>query len=137
MTRRPPTSTLFPYATLFRSRRERGGGPPSPAPPGHGSGAPRCRSRAGIARGGLCGRRAEARAAPPAHARTGPGGVPLGAADPVAHHGRSRVGRIRWPPRPRTGRGVTRALRIVLGSLLVLAFTLPAVGQQKKDGADL
>ncbi len=33
---------------------------------------------------------------------------------------------------------MTRALRIVLGSLLlVLASTLPAVGQPKKDGADL
>src|SRR3712207_1532458 len=26
MIRRPPRSTLFPYTTLFRSRRERGGG---------------------------------------------------------------------------------------------------------------
>src|SRR5437016_6541220 len=26
MTRRPPVSTLFPYTTLFRSRRARGGG---------------------------------------------------------------------------------------------------------------
>src|SRR5438132_8992929 len=26
MTRRPPRSTLFPYTTLFRSRRDRGGG---------------------------------------------------------------------------------------------------------------
>src|SRR3712207_8691650 len=31
MIRRPPRSTLFPYTTLFRSRRRLGGGPtPSP-----------------------------------------------------------------------------------------------------------
>src|SRR2546426_4966373 len=28
MIRRPPRSTLFPYTTLFRSRRDRGRGPP-------------------------------------------------------------------------------------------------------------
>src|SRR2546430_12270934 len=37
MIRRPPRSTLFPYTTLFRSRRSgrwprRRGGPPGPAP---------------------------------------------------------------------------------------------------------
>ena len=32
---------------------------------------------------------------------------------------------------------MTRTLRVALGSLLVLAATLPAVGQQKKDSADL
>src|SRR5260221_2072003 len=35
MIRRPPRSTLFPYPTLFRSRRADGdGGPPHPAGPG-------------------------------------------------------------------------------------------------------
>src|SRR3712207_8135103 len=39
MIRRPPTSTLFPYTTLFRSRREQrrgAGGEPGPA---HGRGS--------------------------------------------------------------------------------------------------
>src|SRR3712207_7521083 len=33
MIRRPPRSTLFPYTTLFRSRRGVGGGLTEPAPP--------------------------------------------------------------------------------------------------------
>src|SRR2546429_6691865 len=32
MIRRPPRSTLFPYTTLFRSPRRRGGGSPRAAP---------------------------------------------------------------------------------------------------------
>src|SRR3989449_7153708 len=32
MIRRPPRSTLFPYTTLFRSRRHRPGGPGTRAP---------------------------------------------------------------------------------------------------------
>src|SRR3712207_8023297 len=41
MIRRPPRSTLFPYTTLFRSRRSaeethRGGGPPTRGAPRHG-----------------------------------------------------------------------------------------------------
>src|SRR2546426_2311273 len=51
MIRRPPRSTLFPYTTLFRSRRMLGGRPPRPprAPAGYGSleasllHCPRCR----------------------------------------------------------------------------------------------
>src|SRR3712207_7809037 len=36
MIRRPPRSTLFPYTTLFRSRRpHRRAGPPHPAADGH------------------------------------------------------------------------------------------------------
>src|SRR3712207_7246112 len=36
MIRRPPRSTLFPYTTLFRSRRARGRHPRMPAPTGSG-----------------------------------------------------------------------------------------------------
>src|SRR4029453_11339267 len=105
---------------------ERGGRPPSPAPPGHGPGSPRRRGRLGPARGGLCGGRAEARAAAPAHPGAGPGGIPLGAPDPVAYRGRRGAGWPRRSPRPGAGGGVTRMLRVALGSLLVLAATLPA-----------
>src|SRR5260221_8842609 len=36
MIRRPPRSTLFPYTTLFRSRRPTARSPPNPQPPvGH------------------------------------------------------------------------------------------------------
>src|SRR5258707_5994426 len=55
MIRRPPRSTLFPYTTLFRSRRARGpprgcpvrgraaSAPPSPSRPPHAR-SPRCRA---------------------------------------------------------------------------------------------
>src|SRR5687767_15285287 len=42
MIRRPPRSTLFPYTTLFRSRR-----PPSPTTPRHGLRPACCSSRPG------------------------------------------------------------------------------------------
>src|SRR6266705_3713470 len=35
MIRRPPRSTLFPYTTLFRSRRGHGAHRRRPTPPGH------------------------------------------------------------------------------------------------------
>src|SRR5947199_2839311 len=44
MIRRPPRSTLFPYTTLFRSRR-RGSAPPRPGAPAPVSGPRRCPRR--------------------------------------------------------------------------------------------
>src|SRR5438094_3150954 len=44
MIRRPPRSTLFPYTTLFRSRRGRGPGA-APPPPGARAGSVRCATR--------------------------------------------------------------------------------------------
>src|SRR2546425_11345527 len=60
MTRRPPRSTLFPYTTLFRSARDRGGGGEPPAhtplglaPPDPGAHAAVPRARRTAAGGGL------------------------------------------------------------------------------------
>src|SRR2546425_2630428 len=48
MIRRPPRSTLFPYTTLFRSRRtEASPGGSSPAPGSKFLRAPRCEARRG------------------------------------------------------------------------------------------
>src|SRR3712207_7291469 len=60
MIRRPPRSTLFPYTTLFRSRRGRlrggaGGGPRAPRRPGGRAGGrpPAAVSRRDVRRGRL------------------------------------------------------------------------------------
>src|SRR5690606_42152005 len=45
LARPPPRSTLFPYTTLFRSRRARGGGPPDRPRPVQSHPLPRGRHR--------------------------------------------------------------------------------------------
>src|SRR2546425_9739443 len=54
MIRRPPRSTLFPYTTLFRSRR-----PPSPRGASRRAGSSRGSARAGAPRTGRSGSRSE------------------------------------------------------------------------------
>src|SRR3712207_210545 len=101
MIRRPPRSTLFPYTTLFRSRRRRGvrllrrgghrgDGPARQAPPGRDR-----RPRPADHRPGGGAHRA---------ARRGPaGGAGRGAAHrgPLRRRGARDVGRSRGPPGPR------------------------------------
>src|SRR2546422_6184589 len=53
MIRRPPRSTLFPYTTLFRSRRPPDGRPPQSAPEPPAAGTHALPARSG------CGRRSE------------------------------------------------------------------------------
>src|SRR2546426_5763577 len=69
MIRRPPRSTLFPYPTLFRSRR---GGPRAPHLAGARRVPPRQARPAGVAR----------RELPPADGPPGAGGGPAGQAVP-------------------------------------------------------
>src|SRR5262249_29286590 len=115
-------------------RRERDGGAHPAAPPGHGARPPGSRGCAGTPRGRLCGGRAEARAAAPAHPRARASGVPLAAADLGFDRRRRQPRRARRPPRPRAGRGMKRALRGALIFLVVLGVALPAAGQKKDKG---
>src|SRR6266436_1451939 len=120
-------------------RCERSGHPASPAPAGHGAGPAGRRGCAGAARGGLCRRCAQARAAAPADPGPRPRGVPLAAADPAPDRRRRLPGRAWWPPGPRARDGLmVPAARSAL-PLLLLVFVLavPAAGQQKKDSGDL
>src|SRR2546422_9368659 len=99
MIRRPPRSTLFPYTTLFRSRRvgrgasawtRRGGGPATPRSVGRddrgdGAGGPALSGAVPRRRGGLPRGEAPGRPAPPPASQAGrPGRPPLGADGRVA-----------------------------------------------------
>src|SRR5256885_12262893 len=75
MIRRPPRSTLFPYTTLFRSRRQTR--PPWPGQAHRGDrGVPADRITGPVRRGtGRRGRRAVRGGAAPTHRGTGPAAV--------------------------------------------------------------
>src|SRR3712207_9086221 len=90
MIRRPPRSTLFPYTTLFRSRRDRH---PPPAL------RPRPLARAPLREGGALGRRPRQAPLPALRGR---------ADDPLPPADDRRVGHLRARPALGTDRKSTR-----------------------------